>query len=358
MPTPEASTAYYAQQQRLTVATLLLTRREWDRMSAADLDGSWRTVGPRLTLTVLSAQLGAARAAEPYLTRVLDELQIADEPVASLAPRAFVGVTGDGRPVESLLYGAVTTAKTAAGNGASTREMLAAGRGWLDMAVQTTLADTGRQSVSAGMTARPAVRGWVRQLNPPSCSRCAVLAGKFFKWNQGFQRHPRCDCRHIPADEDVAGDLTTDPRRYFDSLAAAEQDRLFTQAGAQAIRDGADIGQVVNARRGARGMAPAGARLTADEIRMLRGGRGRGRLEPTRAFGRDLFITTEGTTVRGVSGQVIGQRAGATATADRAAGDRYRRARAPRLMPESIYQVAGGSRDEAIRLLRLNGYLT
>lgn len=59
-----------------------------------------------------------------------------------------------------------------------------------------------------------------------------------------------CDCRHIPCTEDVADDLRTDPKAYFDSLSESEQSRIFTKSGAKAIRDGADMGRVVNARRG------------------------------------------------------------------------------------------------------------
>lgn len=127
---------------------------------------------------------------------------------------------------------------------------------------------------------------------------------------------------------------------------------MFTKAGAEAIRLGADIGQVVNARRGAAGLAPAGARLTADEGRALRGGREAGRLETRDVFGRDLFITTEGTTTRGVAGVRLGAKVDGVK-----AGGRYRSARAPRLMPESILQIAGRDRDEAVRLLKRFGFI-
>ncbi|MFK4494807.1 hypothetical protein [Dermacoccus sp. GAS27A] len=110
-----------------------------------------------------------------------------------------------------------------------------------------------------------------------------------------------CDCRHIPTTERTAGHLTTDPRAYFDSLDAAQQERIFTKAGAQSIRDGADMAQVVNARRGM-------------------------------------------TTAQVGSERVLATRAGAT------------RGRV-RLMPETIMQIAGSDRTEAIRLLRLHGYL-
>lgn len=166
-----------------------------------------------------------------------------------------------------------------------------------------------------------------------------------------------CDCRHIPSTEQIAGDLRTDPDAYFRSLTPAEQDRTFTRAGAQAMRDGADMGQVVNARRGAAGMSPAGARLTRAEQQMLQGGRDRGRLQTTSIYGRDLYLTTEGTTVRGVAGKQLAQRGGTSVGRD-SSGRKLSRANAPRLMPESIYQIAGDDRAEAIRLLRLNGYIT
>jgi hypothetical protein len=161
-----------------------------------------------------------------------------------------------------------------------------------------------------------------------------------------------CDCIHVPASEDMAGDLRTDPKLYFDSLSEGEQSRIFTQAGARAIRDGADISQVVNARRGAAGLAPAGARLTVAERQMLKGGRERGHLQTTKVFGQDVFITTEGVTTRGAAGVRLGAR-----ETGRKQGGRYRSARIPRLMPESIYQAAGDNREEAIRLLRRFGYI-
>lgn len=163
-----------------------------------------------------------------------------------------------------------------------------------------------------------------------------------------------CDCVHVPAREDTADDVRTDPKAYFRSLSVDEQDRVFTKAGAEAIRLGADIGQVVNARRGARGLLTAGARVTGDEARMLRGGRDRGRLEAVDVYGHLLFITSEGVTTRGVAGV----RLGAKQTGEKQAGGRYRSAKTPRLMPESILAIAGQDRAEAVRLLRRFGYLT
>jgi hypothetical protein len=161
-----------------------------------------------------------------------------------------------------------------------------------------------------------------------------------------------CDCRMIPASEDVAKDLTTDPREYFKSLSAAEQDKTFTQAGAEAVRLGADINQVVNARRGALGLTPAGARLTREEQKTLRNGLDRGHLQPQMLYGQPVYVTTEGTTRRGVAGS----RLGAWEDGVKRPGQRYRSAQTARLMPESIIQIAE-NREDAIRLLKRYGYL-
>jgi hypothetical protein len=54
-------------------------------------------------------------------------------------------------------------------------------------------------------------------------------------------------------------------------------------------------------------------------------------------FGRDVFVTTEGVTKNGVYGKTRGRKP-------------------VRLMPESILAIAT-DRDDAIRLLKLYGYL-
>ena len=183
--------------------------------------------------------------------------------------------------------------------------------------VATQLQDAARIAAGLGIVSRPNVGGYARMLVPPSCSRCAVLAGKFFKWNTGFQRHPRCDCRHIPSTEAFSGDLMSDPRAYFNSLTADDQAATFGKANAAAIREGSDIGQVVNAYRG----------------------------------------TSTTATLTRASTQAT---ATAAAPVPLLSGIRFNTA-APgavgRLTPEGIYLLAGDNRTEAIRLLRLHGYL-
>lgn len=148
--------------------------------------------------------------------------------------------------------------------------------------------------------------GWVRVLRLPSCHRCVILAGRHYRWSDGFERHPLCDCEHVAATREQARDegLMVDP------VAAFEQGmvRGLSQADTQAILDGADISQVVNARQG---MATASI------------------------FGRD------GVAVTNAARRKYGQ------------GPRDS---VFRLRPESIYDLATSHAD-AMRLLKLYGYI-
>jgi hypothetical protein len=341
----------------------------WQRLDPRTLD-KWASSAARLVFLLSAAQYAAAQSADRYVSTALEEQGGQESPAGGVVPAALAGVASDGRPLGSLLMNPVFATKAAIGQGATIPRAMATGQASLGLILRTQIADAGRVADGIAITARPRT-GYVRMLVGKSCSRCAVLAGKYYKYNAGFSRHPGCDCIHVPAKGQAAAEsegLISDPREYFDSLSRKEQDKLFTNAGAQAIRDGADIGQVVNVRRGAAGLTPAGARITADEARMLRGGRERGRLQTTNVFGREVFISNEGMTTRGLAGQRL---IAAGARAEREAAEMVtrlsrsgaverqvgrRRVQTPRLMPESIYQLAE-SREHAIVLLRKFGYL-
>lgn len=389
MAIPRSSADYYRRQQRILATLLLAVRQVWQRM---DPSARWAEqytddrVGAQLLMLVGAAQVAAARDADRYIADVLTEVDLVpDAEPGVVVPSGFGGVAGDGRPVETLLGLAVPRAGQAfnarrralqstpvgatmerpggmsdvawesllraeaarqaasqvSGVEQAAREALHEVGQWLEAAAASVVIDAARAAESAATTAHREVAGYVRMLNPPSCSRCVVLAGKWFRWNAGFDRHPpTCDCRHIPISEDQADDLRTHPDRYFDSLSRAEQDRTFTKAGAQAIRDGADINQVVNARRGMR---------------------------KAQLFGRDALITTEGTTRHGIAFEALAQRGGTVRSAEDLAvrntrtGPELRRinrtrARSPRVMPETIYQIAV-DREDAIRLLQAHGFI-
>lgn len=280
---------------------------------------------------VTRGQLAAASGADRYTSGILRLQGWTRTAMGAVDPVMLSGVASDGRPLPTLLNGApVRVARLLAG-GATREEALTGGRNQLVQLVRTQVADAGRVATGVSTVAHRA-GGYYRMLQPPSCSRCAILAGKFYRFNDGFLRHPRCDCVHIPAAEADLDDLRMNPKAYFDSLTDQEQRKIFTVAGAQAIQDGANIRQIVNARRGMR-TASVG--------------------------GRRVLTTTEGTTRRGWHAYV--QRAANPNTRFvRTPGSPYSRTAKPRLMPEQIYGLAeqeGWGREELARQLTRNGYL-
>jgi hypothetical protein len=278
MATLAAARDRYAQRQRLSNDVAAEGARSWALVDPRDITGSWRSLAPRVGVALAGAQLAAARGSDGYVAAALDQQGVSADADGQVVPRSLAGIASDGRSLATLLEHPRITALTAISRGVAPVRALAVGYAELDMILRTQVADAGRVSDGVAITARPDV-GWVRQIQGKTCGRCAILAGKWFRSNEGFLRHPRCDCVHIPAQEDVAGDLTTDPRRYFDSLSAEDQSRLFGKDNAQAIRDGADMGRVVNAT-GRGGMyTTAGGRKATTEL-----GRGRTRLVPEEIY--------------------------------------------------------------------------
>jgi hypothetical protein len=126
-----------------------------------------------------------------------------------------------------------------------------------DRLVESLVQDAGRAAESVSTAVRPYIVH-LRFLSPPSCSRCAVLAGRVYRWSDGFQRHPNCDCTMIPST--VAAAVPQD----VEHLVEANQVSGLSKADQRALADGADLGQVVNIRRRAAGLREAGRVLARD----------------------------------------------------------------------------------------------
>jgi len=284
---------------------------------------SWiHSIGQRIFVLTSTAQELMASQASQYAHDVLAAQGI-DIDIPTLDARAFAGIASDGRGLEGLLAGAAIRTSAHLNHGDSVANSMRSGEAWLRMAMVTQIADAARAADSVpiavgratvrpetvqplttvtvtasdlppqpasllspaspapkqprraprGPATRPAPKevslGYIRVLDLPSCGRCAVLAGRWYRWNAGFARHPGCDCKAAGAAEPDAPDFTTDPKAYFNSLSKEDQEKYFGKAEAQAIRDGADIGRVVNAHR-------KGATFTADNgHRYTRAGTGR-----------------------------------------------------------------------------------
>jgi len=289
-------------QQRLAQLARDRLRRLWRFVDPRNPQGSWARVAAQALATMRAAQVSAARGGDEYVVAALAYQGVSSGLAGVLQPGAFALSAADGRDLSGLLSYPAFEVSAFIDQGMDHTQALAIGERHLDRIVATEVSDAARVATGVAVASDRKTVGYVRMLTPPSCSRCIILAGRKYKWNAGFERHPQCDCVHIPVAEDVAGDVRTDPKAYFDSLSEEEQNATFTKAGAQALRDGADLSRVVNARRG---IYTAGGKK----------------------------YTTEATTRRGTGRRV-------------------------RLMPEQIYIEANGDRDEAIRLLKLHGYIT
>lgn len=291
---------YYADQQRLSS----LAVRQLDR--GAD-------IGKTLRLLAIYQSTAALLALE-HGTNALTEQDISTSG-AEVAPLAFT-VTQN---APSVLSDTKTDFQFA-------------------QIVSTLVGDAGRSAMGVFTASRTQEVGSIRVLTPPSCARCAILAGRWYRWSDGFQRHPRCDCQMLPASRNES---------LYDPYAAYESGQIgsyrtmpdgskrfeggITKAQRQAIDAGADINQVVNASRG---------------------------LQTVSFAGRRVQVTLEGTTARGLAYRPLSARGTTTRQYFGANGSVTRNvAAAPRLSPEAIYRVAGTDRDLAVRLLRINGYL-
>ncbi|MEW2415297.1 hypothetical protein AB0953_16500 [Streptomyces sp. NPDC046866] len=328
----EVAAAQYERQQRIVRRTAERAQAMWRRLRLADVESTWQAiVAPGLLTAVTAGQTEAASHADSYVAAVLAADGLDSDPSGKVAAARFAGTAADGRPLKSLFYESVLEARWLAEEAdVSDIEAMIGGLEKLLKAVATEVADAGRTATGASIAGNRTINGYIRVVNPPACARCLILAGKEYGWNTGFQRHPKCDCIHVPAKLIKRGfhPGVTDVRGYFNGLSTAEQERLFTKAGAQAIRDGASIDRVVNARRGM---------YTAD------------------AYGRRVAATRDSATRRGAWFRQERQRAIQRGLVPRS-GQGFR-LMSPRLRPEEIYRLAG-SRSEAIAMLHRFGYMT
>lgn len=276
---PRATADLYRANQRRVAVLLALVRGDYLETGR---------VSPKLVAAVVAAQYGAAVDGAASVPAALAQIGYEVAPIAKVNPRGFAGVTADGRETATLLAYAERVVEETTGGRA---DRIVAGMRWLNTAIHSEVVDTSRAASSTAIAVRPKV-GFVRMVNPPCCQQCAILAGRFYRWSDGFQRHKRCDCIHQPAHEEQ-------PKAGYATSIPVSQIKDLTEAQRKAIDDGADLNRVVNAYRDAH----PGQRT---------------RMQTTAELGP----------VKGMK----------------------------RLTPEGIYRIAG-TREQAVKLLRANGYV-
>lgn len=319
-PSAEA-VAHQKARERVSDAAALAARQLWRQVDHDAIRPSWLALLARVLAIVSGGQLATTRATEPWLYELLAQTGEEDTE-GQLVPAAFVGVTGSGVPLAEALLAPMWATLAQVTRGVPVAHAMARGEAVLDVVTRTAIADAGRASDSVGMVSRPAVTSYVRVVEGGACSRCIVLAGREYGVSKAFARHPRCHCSMEPVTREHKP-TPVDPQDVYDKMSPAERKATFGEAAVKAVDDGADIAQVVNARRG---MASAVV------------------------YGQNILKTAEGVTRRGIAGQRL-------RNFQRTPGQRLSTSRTPRLMPEEIYKQADGDRDHAVRLLRLHGYI-
>lgn len=297
------------------------TGRVVDIAGRARRPEAWRDAVARIGTDLLLLQVAAVSLADGYVSDVIDAQGADPAGLAEVDPTAWEDFTDGGG---SWLLNLVHSVNAIPRTGVSSVALQSMVEHLATSIVLSGVYDAARSAAQTSMLTRPSARWYVRMLRGKSCARCAVLAGRRYRLSTAFRRHHHCDCVHIPAGED-SGDWSTDPDEYFQSLDSADQDRIFTRAGARAIRDGSDMAQVVNARQG---------------------------ITTVTAYGRELRITTEGTTKRGVYG---GYDVGPDGTLTVRQGPAP-----PRLLPDEIYLLAeefGWDRAQVLRQLQRFRYI-
>lgn len=192
-----------------------------------------------------------SRGARP-LWNIVATYQVAQAQLAEQATKVMLDAQGIDSPPDATLKSSAFT--TSQGTFGSMLEQAEAD--WqFNQLVNSLIQDAGRAAQSVSIATRPRI-GHVRTLTSPSCSRCAVLAGRVYRYSTGFLRHPRCDCTMLPTT--LAND------HYVHDPADLLKSGLITglsRADRQAVADGADLSQVVNVRLSGTNVAESGRAL-------------------------------------------------------------------------------------------------
>ncbi|WP_088312412.1 hypothetical protein [Kineosporia sp. R_H_3] len=355
--TLDVATRYRADLAALGEQAALLLARLWRQIDPADPVGTWTPLLAQAVGAFSAAQLVAASMADAYVAEVLASQGVVRAPAARVIPESFAGTGAAGTELAPLLRIPAQRAAYALDRGAPTATTLDLGRSLLAMYARTEIADAGRTSTAAAGVARR-VTGYVRALRAPSCARCAILAGRWYRYSAGFDRHPHCDCVNVPAENDIGDELVTD------TLAAVRAGNVngLSRAERQAIDLGADPSQVVNARDGmttaadgrrytATGTTRPGARILARDMARTAGA------EPGLTYRNFTVSRTELARFEAQYGPLLAR--GRTFTQTTTSGDRtsaYRFTRTGRPSVEDIL-ASSTSPDDAVRVLTNFGYL-
>lgn len=273
-PAERLARAHRNRQERLAGRAVVRTRRLWRF-------GSWAAVSARVLAVVQAAMREAARGSQDYVTEALRLQGVDPDPYGQVVEAAFAETASDGRPLDSLLGLPAFEVQAFVDQGMPADRADRVGERHLERIVATQVQDAARVATGVAAANDRAVTGYVRHLTLPSCNRCIVLAGRWYRWSDGFKRHPQCDCVHVPAAESVD---PPSPRQVYDRLTDEERRKAgWSGHDQRAIDDGADLNQVTNVRRKLRTVQVAGQLVKTTGVG-FRGQRQRIRVTPEQIY--------------------------------------------------------------------------
>lgn len=224
MPVPTSARRHYRWSERLAVRAVREARKQRPKGAAA------------VASVVALHQVTAARQTPTAIDSMLSEQAIETAADALLNSLAFVTLPDQ---VEAMVERVSLDYE-------------------FDRIVASLVQDAGRAAEQVAVTVRANI-GYVRFLSPPSCSRCAILAGRVYRYSEGFLRHPGCDCIHVPT-------TVANPAFVHDPVDQARQGLVtgLSKADRKALEDGADMARVVNVKSRRAGLSgPDGALIRA-----------------------------------------------------------------------------------------------
>nr|DAM68100.1 MAG TPA: minor capsid protein [Caudoviricetes sp.] len=225
-------------------------RHAWSRVNKNDIRGSWARIKQPLVDVLSNVQEQAVDAGLDANVDVMAETGQYVEPEALINSHAFSKYSASGVALDEWVDRPAIRTLELIKEGVNAEEALERVGGLFSSSVATNLADVIRQAQQADITTRRHM-GYIRCCNADACKWCIILSGKIYRYNTGFERHMNCHCYHLPVNLDDVGsvmDIAPTPIEMFNRLNEAEQNKRFGILGAESIRAGADIGQIVNSK--------------------------------------------------------------------------------------------------------------
>jgi hypothetical protein len=240
----ERSDAWYRfQASNARIYTLAVAKLWQDAVDPANVSASWNAVTAEAVRLSIQGGVSAGSEAGRYVG-----MSVGDSALVKVDPRPLISGVDVLQQMRQISGYTIRQMN----QGVPAQRAMANGQRVAGNVAGNTARDAGRHSEGAAQVADTRVRGWVRRLQAPSCGRCTVLADVVYEWNDGFLRHPQCDCVHRPLNSDEykgVNLLAGGPDQTFKNLSTADQDKYFGKAEAAEIRGGKSVQKSINRKQ-------------------------------------------------------------------------------------------------------------